>query len=80
MFTESTEVCFEQRNGSGGSSMNEQADYEYRTVTVDNDRGRQMRLLSKLAKQGWEILAIRPRTQFERGSDTSEATLRRIRI
>jgi hypothetical protein len=79
MFTETREVCFMQRNGPEGSVMNGQADFEYTTVIVDNDPRRQLRMLKKLTRQGWQVLAIRPSTVYSWASDTSEATLRRIR-
>ncbi|MBT2514367.1 hypothetical protein [Arthrobacter sp. ISL-30] len=59
--------------------MNGQADYEYTTVTVYNHPRRQARVLNRLRKKGWEILAIRPSAASWWASDTSEATLRRVR-
>jgi Domain of unknown function (DUF4177) len=54
-------------------------EYEYKTVVVDRRPRRQARELKKLAKDGWELVAVRPRTALSWGSTTDDATLRRIR-
>jgi hypothetical protein len=55
-------------------------EYEYKTVVVDRRPRRQARELKKLAKDGWEVVAVPPpRTALSWGSTTDDATLRRIR-
>jgi hypothetical protein len=54
-------------------------EYEYKTVVVDRRPRRQAKELKKLAKDGWEVVSVRPRTAFPWGSTTDDATLRRIR-
>jgi hypothetical protein len=45
---------------------------------VDNRRRQQARELKKLAKEGWQVLSVRPGTMFAGLSTMSEALLRRV--
>jgi len=57
--------------------MDSHLEYEYATATVDKRRRQQARELKKLAKEGWQVLSVRPGTMFAGLSNTSEALLRR---
>jgi hypothetical protein len=57
--------------------MDNNPEYEYKTVRVDNRPRQQARDLKKLAKEGWEVLSVRPGTMFPGLSTTSDALLRR---
>ncbi|BAS11719.1 hypothetical protein AHiyo8_00220 [Arthrobacter sp. Hiyo8] len=59
--------------------MNNDPDYEYMTVLVDRRPRKQSRELKKLAKNGWEVVSVRPRSGFSWSSNTDDATLRRVR-
>ncbi|HBH57397.1 MAG TPA: hypothetical protein DEP82_01030 [Arthrobacter bacterium] len=58
--------------------MDSHPEYEYATVTVDNRRWQQARELKKLAKEGWQVLSVRPGTMFVGLSTTSTALRRRV--
>jgi hypothetical protein len=59
--------------------MESHLEYEYKTVPVDNRPRKQIRELKKLAKDGWQVIAVRPGTIFAGLSTTSDALLRRAR-
>ncbi|MDQ0798918.1 DUF4177 domain-containing protein [Arthrobacter sp. SLBN-112] len=59
--------------------MESQPEYEYKTVPVDSRPRKQIRELKKLAKEGWEVISVRPGTFFSDLSSTSDALLRRAR-
>lgn len=58
--------------------MDDNPEYEYTTVRVDNRPRQQARELKKLAKEGWEVLSVRPATMFAGLRTTSDALLRRV--
>lgn len=58
--------------------MDNHPEYEYMTVRVDNRPRQQARELKKLAKEGWQVLSVRPGTMFAGLSTTSDALLRRV--
>lgn len=59
--------------------MENQPEYEYKTVAVDNRLRKQIRELKKMAKEGWQVISVRPGTFFSGLSTTSDAVLRRVR-
>ncbi|NUP58139.1 MAG: hypothetical protein HOQ04_07630 [Pseudarthrobacter sp.] len=58
--------------------MDSNPEYEYVTIPVDNRPRQQAKELKKLAKAGWEVVAIRPGTMFANLSATPQALCRRV--
>jgi hypothetical protein len=59
--------------------MDENNDFEYVTVLVEGRPRQQIKQLKKLAKEGWQVLSVKPATMFSRLSVASNALLRRVR-
>ncbi|MHC6594119.1 DUF4177 domain-containing protein [Arthrobacter sp. C152] len=58
--------------------MDNNQEYEYVTIPVDSRPRQQAKELKKLAKAGWEVVAIRPGTMFANLSATPQALCRRV--
>ena len=58
--------------------MDSTPDYEYVTIQVDRRPRQQAKELKKLAKAGWEVVAIRPGTMFANLSSAPQALCRRV--